>query len=177
VNADGGFYHLRFIDPSEGQRKALRKHINSFGYPAPWERKYPRLSAKIDNDNVVVPYFANAVYAGEHATLEIINFTLDGFLLESNSLDEFADLDYDHRIEFDILMNNGSSIEGFIGRVVRKTEVYSFAKKTKVGLFGIFVESVNEESQKRYFSYIKKYCQFLQNFQVDTNDKKNKKSA
>jgi len=162
IDDNSAFYNLQFANMNDSQIRSLKGHIAHYGFPSPWNRKFPRLTAKVRDPRFIVPYFADLEIDGIYFNPSIINFTVDGLLFKIPSDDPAASkIRPGKSIRFDLLMSTGLSIYQFQAEIVRYTECVSMEDFKTHTLFGVKITSQPKNSRRLYYGCIKKYAQIL----------------
>jgi len=162
--ARGKYYNFMFKDLSIQQKRAIQQHISLLGFPPSWKRKYFRLEANAETFASEVPLFA---FESEHFSavdLSVVDFTLNGLLLEGKIKgNQERPFNLGSRIKLSLITTENNVLEGFGGVVVRTVERYSHEHECKIQLAGIKILNVGPQTLRKYKALIKECCIEIKN--------------
>lgn len=154
----GTFYNARFNNLTDEDRKKIRQEISQNGLPAPWKRRYARISTTSqDEEDLPVPFLA--VGKGpqfEGLFFNVLNFTLGGVLLEISGEDSFEPR-LNQEIYFDLIANTGEKIENMKGVVMHTNEDVREKDGSRNNTFGIRMMPMNMISEVKYNNIIRDF--------------------
>jgi hypothetical protein len=153
---DESFYNIRFSAGDETLFKRLKSEIEQFGFPAPWNRVFPRIYAEVEIKNVGLPTVALVETSEGVQFYKVINFTLGGILIESEQ-ETTVQMPLGHKFYFQMMISSGTSISGIWGVVVRIDEESSGGRVSF--RYGIQIVSMSSLANKKYRTMILDYCE------------------
>lgn len=153
------FYSFRFRENKEAVKQQLLDLIDRKGAKLPPRRKFPRLSAQVEDPNIAVPSYA--IYNDEDNTLffSVVDFTIGGLLFETLREDS-PTIQVGDTIEFELFVTAGvQHIPDARGEVVRVTETLPEVETGDIYVrYGIKLHKLSKHSEETYNKIIKDYC-------------------
>ena len=164
TNVAGVFYNLRFVNPSDLFVRQIALDIEDSGLPSPWMRHLPRLSAEVPN--LPSPALAVLEYRNETHYLNVKNFTLGGLLLELVG-GNLVGVDSGTRIDFDLVTNEGTKLEGVAGMITHVSEETNESEgNANRSYFGLKFLPMAESVELKYRELIRQHCLLLRELET-----------
>ena len=157
---EGAHFNLKFVGLNQEDREKLKSKIQYHGFSSPWKRKYPRLSTNVNDPAIPIPTIAILKRFGGFTHAHVVNFTLDGVLIEFLTSGLSLSEKIGHHVEFDLQTNDDRYIFNLAGVIVR---IYDEHLKKNGAIRGIAIK-LAPMSAKNDFIYrdlIRAHCQAL----------------
>jgi hypothetical protein len=153
-------YNLRFVQMEEAKKIRLREQIEQNGFPPPWQRQYPRLVVQNLDHGLPCPSVAMVKRMTGLVHADVVNFTVNGILLEfatsGISLGERVGI----KVDFDLYASDGRQINGIGGEIARIFDEQINHRKY-IRSLGLKLLFSDERQEKLYRNLIANYCQLL----------------
>lgn len=153
----GIFYNLRFLHISDADKDRIKREIKEKGLPAPWNRKFVRISTNTKDGDLPVPFLA----VGKGKILNglffnVVNFTLGGVLLETPEEDGFFPK-LNQEVQFDLITNTGEKIENMSGLIMHVNEDIDEKNGTRNVTFGVRMMPMSLINEVKYNGLIRDF--------------------
>lgn len=154
----GLHYNLRFTSLNEDGIAFLENRILKSGFPSPWSRRHPRLHVGHIDSRAPVPNVAIVKRLTGITYADVVNFTVNGLLIEFLSSAMSLGERVGRIIDFDILLSDGRQLYGLQGQIAR---IYDeqFAPRRFIRGLGIQFMPMQDAQRVLYSEVIRKFCE------------------